>query len=228
MNNAKSLCDIFINKGINFFAGVPDSLLAEFSNELEDNSNYIKHLICPNEGSAVAAALGYYSATKKTPVVYMQNSGLGNAINPLVSLAHKKVWSIPIVLVIGWRGNIKLKDEPQHIQQGKITRNILNLLGINYKVFDDCKSELIIKNLIKKAIQSSSPTALLFRNKYISPQHNVNKITFKNNNKITRFDAISSVLSNTNKEDIIIATTGKTARELYLLQKNKISRILIY
>ena len=73
--------------------------------------------------------------------------GLGNAINPLVSLAHKKVWSIPIVLVIGWRGNIKLKDEPQHIQQGKITRNILNLLGINYKVFDDCKSELIIKKL---------------------------------------------------------------------------------
>ena len=100
----------------------------------------------------------------------MQNSGLGNAINPLISLAHKKVWSIPIVLVIGWRGNSKLKDEPQHLQQGKITKNILNLLGINYIVYDDCKSEFIIKDLIKNAIQNSSPTALLFRKKYKSPK----------------------------------------------------------
>ena len=111
MNNNKSLFETFTSQGIDFFSGVPDSLLAEFSSELEGNSKKIKHLICPNEGNAIASAIGYHAVTKKISVVYMQNSGLGNAINPLISLAHKKVWSIPIVLVIGWRGNDKLKDD---------------------------------------------------------------------------------------------------------------------
>ena len=221
MHNNKSLFEIFNNQGVDFFSGVPDSLLAEFSSELEANSKKIKHLICPNEGNAIATAIGYHAATKKISVVYMQNSGIGNAINPLISLAHKKVWSIPIVLVIGWRGNIKLKDEPQHLQQGKVTKDFLDLLGIKYKVFIENKSEVIIKDLIKKSYQSSSPTALLFTEKYLSPNLKTNKIIIKNKNKLSRIIAIDCILKNKNKKDILIATTGKTARELYLLQRNK-------
>ena len=221
MNNNKSLFETFTSQGIDFFSGVPDSLLAEFSSELEGNSKKIKHLICPNEGNAIASAIGHYAVTKKISVVYMQNSGLGNAINPLISLAHKKVWSVPIVLVIGWRGNVQLKDEPQHLQQGKVTKDFLNLLGIKYKVYIKNKSELIIKDLIKNSYQSSSPTALLFSEKYLSPNLKKKKSIFKNKNKLSRFTAIDSVLKNKNKKDILIATTGKTARELYLVQRNK-------
>tara|TARA_X000000950_G_scaffold167153_1_gene204113 strand:- start:2601 stop:3740 length:1140 start_codon:yes stop_codon:yes gene_type:complete len=220
-NKYKSLYEIFIAQGINFFVGVPDSLLAQFSSELEVNSNKIRHIVCPNEGNAIAAAIGYYAATKNSAVVYMQNSGLGNAVNPLVSLAHKKVWNVPIVLLIGWRGNIKLKDEPQHLHQGKITKNLLNLLGIKYQVYNEKNSEYIIKDLIKKANQSSSPKALLFKEKYISPNLKLIKTKPKNKNRMLRINVINTILEHKKEKDVLIATTGKTARELYLMQREK-------
>ena len=107
----------------------------------------------------------------------MQNSGLGNAINPLISLAHKKVWAVPMVLIIGWRGSYGIKDEPQHIQQGKITKNFLNLLGIEFEVFKDLNNLNSITKLITK-VKNKLPVAILFK-KYISP-------AFKNTNKINK------------------------------------------
>lgn len=131
---------------ISFFTGVPDSILKEFSIYIEHKK--IKHIQATNEGSAVALASGYYLSNKKIPAIYLQNSGLGNAINPLISILHKKVYSIPSLLIIGWRGAPGLKDEPQHLTKGKITKNLLNLAGIKYCIINDEKSLKKLSNLI--------------------------------------------------------------------------------
>ena len=123
------LIKVFKKNNINFFTGVPDSVLKELSYKLQkkDKKN---HIIATNEGAAVSIGIGHYLSTNKIPVIYMQNSGLSNAINPLISIAHKKVYSIPLVLVIGWRGSPSSKDEPQHNVKGKITKKLLKLLNI--------------------------------------------------------------------------------------------------
>ena len=223
MEPTKSLYEIFAKNDVSFFTGVPDSLLADLSSELESNLNDTNHVICPNEGSAIATALGNYAATKNIPVVYMQNSGLGNAINPLISLTHKRVWSIPMVLVIGWRGSYGSKDEPQHKQQGKVTPGFLSLLGIEYEIYNENNAYNIIKRLIERSKKKSSPVALLFKEKYKSPYNKIKKSFYKNKAKMSRMQAIKTVLNSLDKKDILISTTGKTSRELYLLQKqNKI------
>ena len=106
--------------GINFFTGVPDSLLKEFCLCIDRETNDESHIIAANEGNAIALASGYFLAKESIPLVYMQNSGLGNAINPLLSLCDEKVYSIPMILLIGWRGEPGIKDEPQHTKQGLI------------------------------------------------------------------------------------------------------------
>ena len=113
MIEVKSLLNLFKKNNIDFFSGVPDSVLKNFSSVLE-NKNKKKHVITTNEGSAVSVGIGYHLSTKKMACIYMQNSGLSNALNPIISIAHKNVYSIPMVLVIGWRGSPKKKDEPQH------------------------------------------------------------------------------------------------------------------
>ena len=215
------LYDLFFDQGIKFFAGVPDSLLSEFSKELENNNKFITHLICPNEGSAIGSAIGYYAAKKKIPAVYMQNSGLGNAINPIISLASKKVWSIPMVLIIGWRGSYGIKDEPQHKQQGKVTEKFLKLLGIEYQIYKDFNSPKAIQTLIMKATKNKTPVALLLKEKYSSPTLGKNVNIIKDI-KLSRFNAIKTIKKSLHNNDIVISTTGKTSRELFLLQrKNK-------
>ncbi len=113
-----------------------------------------KNIIASNEGSAVGIAIGYYLSSKKIPIVYMQNSGLGNAINPLISLADKNVYKVPIFLIIGWRGEIKnnFRDEPQHITQGKVTEDFLKKLNIKYKIINSKSNfKKIIKYLSEKS-----------------------------------------------------------------------------
>ena len=130
---------------VNFFTGVPDSVLKKLSSGFKG-----KHIIVNDEGTAISLAAGYYLSSKKIPCVYMQNSGLGNAINPLISITHKNVYSIPSILIIGWRGSPGSKDEPQHQAKGKITKNILKLLGIKFCVLkkktDLNKFNSLIKN----------------------------------------------------------------------------------
>ena len=124
-----------LNKNkIHFFTGVPDSILKSLSPYFEKNKK--NHIIAVNEGNAVAIAAGYHLSTKKLPCVYLQNSGLGNAINPLASITHSKVYSIPMLLLIGWRGSPNLKDEPQHKVKGGITKKLLKLLGIKYCIIN--------------------------------------------------------------------------------------------
>ena len=136
---------------IRFFTGVPDSILKNFSSHLQ-NLPKKNHLIATNEGSAVSIGIGYYLATKKMACVYMQNSGLSNAINPLISIADKKVYSIPLMLVIGWRGSPKIEDEPQHMVKGKITERLLKLLKIKYCVLKKDRDLSKVNTMVNREI----------------------------------------------------------------------------
>ena len=133
MIRVNSLLDLLKKNNINFFTGVPDSVLKELSFSLQ-NKNKNNHIIATSEGAAVSLGIGHYLSTGHTPVIYMQNSGLANALNPLISIAHEKVYSIPLILIIGWRGSPKIKDEPQHNVKGQITESLLKLLNINYTI----------------------------------------------------------------------------------------------
>ena len=141
----KELLNTLKKNKISFYTGVPDSVLKNLSNYF-DRLDKTKHIIATNEGSAISIGIGYYLSTKKIACVYLQNSGLGNAINPLISVAHKKVYSIPMLLMIGWRGSYNQKDEPQHNTKCKITPQLLKLLDINYCILRKKKTYLNLIN----------------------------------------------------------------------------------
>ena len=217
------LAELKKNK-INYFAGVPDSVLKHFTNYLEKNRKF-KNLTLVNEGSAVAAAIGYYLATQKIPCVYMQNSGLGNSINPLISIAHNKVYQIPILLMIGWRGAPKLKDEPQHLAKGQITKQILKLCGIKFCVLNTKKDLSKLKKLINFSKKNKRIIACLIKNNTLQTNKRLNKIQPKLKQKdITRAFFVENFLKLVNKKTKIISSTGYLSRELYSkIQKLKLS-----
>ena len=148
MIEVNSLIKLLKKNKTDFFTGVPDSVLKELSYSLQNKSKR-NHIIATNEGSAVSLGIGHYLSTKKVPCIYMQNSGLANALNPLISIAHEKVYSIPLILVIGWRGSPGIKDEPQHNVKGQITENILRLLNIKYTII---RSDADLKKFEKQII----------------------------------------------------------------------------
>ena len=121
MIKVSSLIALLKKNNSNFYTGVPDSVLKELSISLQHKSKK-NHIIATNEGSAISIGIGHYLSTKKVPCIYMQNSGLSNALNPLISIAHPKVYSIPLILIIGWRGSPKVKDEPQHNVKVKLPK----------------------------------------------------------------------------------------------------------
>ena len=223
MINPDAFCLALKKVGYSFVTGVPDSLLKELS------KNFIKkfkknHIISTNEGSAVGFAIGYYLGNKKPAVVYLQNSGLGNIINPITSLANPKVYGIPMLLIIGWRGEIKnkfqIKDEPQHKFQGEITLKQLKLLNIPHKIIDSKTKNFvkIINDLKKKSLRSKTPVAIVVRkDTFLKSIHN-----FSNKKKynFVREDAIKDIIKTTKGTNtVIVSTTGMTSRELYELRK---------
>ena len=176
---------------INFFSGVPDSVLKNLVNFF-DKEKKIKHHIAVNEGNAVSLGIGYHLATKKLPCIYLQNSGLGNAINPLISIAHPKIYSIPMLLVIGWRGSPKKSDEPQHNVKGKITINLLKLLNIKYCILKSNSNFKKLNELIKYSIKFNKPVACL-----IEPGNLSKKTTYKiklKTKNFKRLDALKEIL----------------------------------
>lgn len=206
------------NIGIDFFCGVPDSLLKEFCLLLDTNSSY-NNYITPNEGSSIALGSGHYLATGKPACIYLQNSGLGNTINPLVSLASKDVYNIPMLLVIGWRGEPGFNDEPQHNLQGKITRNLLKLLDIKFfEITNKLTSNQLNRVFLEISTRLSNleRVALLIGKNVFSPSD----ISMKKNlskKTLSREQAIKVILDNIDTKSPIISTTGKTSRELYEL-----------
>ena len=217
IDSKKLLKELNKNK-ISFFTGVPDSILKFFSKELENQSTK-KHILAVNEGSAVATGIGYYLSTKKIPCIYFQNSGLGNAINPLISIAHKNVYSIPLLLLIGWRGSPKKPDEPQHTNKGKITLQILKLLNIKYIILRKNDDLSKMKKLINEAKKTSQQVACLIEKETLIKSDKVKNI--KNTFKILRSEFIYNLLKNINTKSKIISTTGYTSRELYQIRKDK-------
>ncbi len=209
------------NNKLDFATGVPDSLLKDLCFDFEKiyKSN---HITASSEGSAVATAIGYNLKTNKIPIVYLQNSGFGNAINPLISLADKDVYSIPIFLIMGWRGELgkKIKDEPQHISQGKITTKLLKNLGIKYEILSQ-KSDFIkiIKDLKRYSEKNKSTVCLLVRKN--SFQSN-KKIKSSSDKLILRERYLEFLIKKLPKRSILITTTGILSREVYdILKKNK-------
>ncbi len=206
---------------INFFTGVPDSLLKNFCGYVEDNVKRINHIIAANEGNAIAIASGHYLATNKIPLVYMQNSGLGNAINPLLSLCDPDVYSIPMIILIGWRGEPGVKDEPQHVKQGKVQKDLLDTLDIPYECIS--KDEKNINGKISKCVSlarnKSRPVAILVRKgtfeKYVIKNNN------NSNNIMSREDALNLIIKNINQKAIIVSTTGKTSREIFEIREKR-------
>ena len=220
MIEANSLFKVLINNKVNFFTGVPDSVLKNFTYILDSHKKKIRHIITANEGGAVALAAGNYLATKNPALVYMQNSGLGNAINPLISICHSKVYSIPLILIIGWRGSPKEKDEVQHQLKGKITPSILKLLNIKFLVLNKSSDLKKIKNLINYSKDKKKPIAFLIKNNVLSFKKNYQNDK-KKNNYLTRKKVINELLSHIPKKTKIISTTGFTSRELFQIRKDK-------
>jgi phosphonopyruvate decarboxylase len=223
MLNCKEFFDLLHGEGIDFFSGVPDSLLKFFNSYILDNVDQNQHIIAANEGNAIALASGYYLATTKIGLVYMQNSGLGNAINPLVSLSDKEVYGIPVLLLIGWRGEPGLKDEPQHQKQGKITLKLLETLDIPYEILtkdiEDTKMKL--SYAIKYMNKFNAPFALVVKKGTFEKYEQINES--QQNYELSREKAINLIIDNIDEQDIVVSTTGMISRELFesRIQKNQ-------
>lgn len=214
--------DALISNGVDFFTGVPDSLLKDFCGYISDNASINKNIISANEGSALSIAAGYNIATGKLPLVYLQNSGLGNLLNPLLSLADKEVYSIPMILLIGWRGEPGHKDEPQHIKQGRVQNSILDAIEVPYFILDSTVAEVsdFITDVVETAIIKQAPVAIIVREKSFF-EYKIRTIN-KNTYKLTRENAIVKIMETMPDDCVIVSTTGKASREVYENQ-NKIN-----
>ena len=202
------------NFGIDFYAGVPDSLLKNMCAYITDHFDATHNIISANEGAAVGLAAGHYLATEKPACVYMQNSGEGNIINPIASLTDKEVYNIPVLLLIGWRGRPGVHDEPQHVKQGKITTGLLNVMGINYEVL--AKEEDKAFKQIEKAVnalKNKEMFALVIEKdtfeEYKLQNVEVNDLT------MSREEAVQTVAASLGERDCIVSTTGMISRELF-------------
>jgi len=215
MLDCEKFYNLLVDREIEFFTGIPDSLLKDFNAYIIDNVTNDKHIIAANEGASIALAAGHYLATKKIGLVYMQNSGLGNAVNPLISLVDKEVYSIPLLLIIGWRGEPNKKDEPQHVKQGRITLKLLDTLEIPFEVLPDDIED--VKESLEKAFkymnEYKAPYAFVVR-KGIFEKYECKNET-EQNYDLSRESAIKIIVNNLGDNDMIVSTTGMTSRELF-------------
>lgn len=216
---AADFCAVLEKVGIDFYCGVPDSLLKNLCAYIDHNYSSQQHIIAANEGNAVALAMGRYMGSGQPAVVYMQNSGLGNAVNPLTSLVDPLVYSIPMLMVIGWRGEPGVKDEPQHIKQGAITEQQLQILDIPYVVMGpDTDLEKCILPLLNVMAQQCRPVAILVQ-KDVFRKGQTDK-TPQLDSLLKREQVLSILLVIFEPDDVIVSTTGKTSREVFELRKN--------
>ena len=200
--------------GVDFYTGVPDSLLKPVCFYLADHAGD-KHVVAANEGGGVALACGYHLATGKVPLVYLQNSGQGNTINPLISLADRDVYSIPLFLLIGWRGEPGTKDEPQHVKQGKVTVSLLDAMDIPHRVLlpEPEGARRCVDDLLEIAKTERRPVALMVRKDTFEPYKPSDPPA--DNFQMTREQAIETIVAALSETDAVVSTTGKISRELY-------------
>ena len=209
---------ILKQNNVEFISGVPDSIFKDLCLEFENNFK-TKHIVAANEGSSIGLAIGYHLASNRIPIVYLQNSGLGNIINPITSLASSKVYKIPMILIIGWRGEIlgnkQLSDEPQHKDQGMITKKMLKTINIKYKILDKKSNFKYIFSILKEeAIKSSRPVALLVRKNTFYKFNLKKKLIIKKSKFFSREEALLTLIKKLPKKIPKISTTGMLSREL--------------
>ena len=201
--------------GINTITGVPDSTLKQFCDGLQNYHGNLKHYVPVNEGAAVGLAIGSYLADGKPVCVYMQNSGIGNAINPIASLANRDVYGIPILFLVGWRGEPGVKDEPQHVFQGKITCELFETLTIPYEIVDKDTSWEQMEEILKKAsgvLAKGDQFAIIVKK---GTFEKADPFVWENGNTLNREEALATILKEGGHEAVLISTTGKISRELY-------------
>lgn len=216
--DAEALCGMI---GANFYTGVPDSQLSALCACLYDRYGVSsRHVIAANEGNAAALAAGYHLATGETPVVYLQNSGLGNLVNPAASLLSPAIYGIPCLLIVGWRGEPGVHDEPQHSFQGEITLQLLELLDIpSFVLTPDTTAEQVsaklaeYRALFKKGRQCAfvvSKGALTYGG----------RAAYGNPYPMSREEAIRRIVQAAG-EDLLVSTTGKASRELFEIREER-------
>lgn len=221
MVNVDKVYSTFIADDVDFFTGVPDSLLKNICAYITDNAPKEKNIIAANEGAAVGIAAGYHMATGKLSLVYMQNSGLGNTVNPLLSLADEKVYSIPMLLMIGWRGEPGTKDEPQHKKQGEVTLALLEAMQIPYVILDNEEDKALVQihDIVASAKKKSIPHAIVIRKDTFGKYKLKNES--KNDYPVSREEALKIVINHLKDTDIVVSTTGKLSRELFEYRETK-------
>ncbi len=220
MLDQEKVFHILAEYGVSFFTGVPDSYLNGFCNYALKNCGN-RHIIAANEGNAVGIASGHYFASREIPLVYMQNSGMGNAINPLASLADKAVYSVPMVLLIGWRGQPDTGDHPQHELQGEITPKLLDVMHIPYTILEDDEMhfEETIKTATTYCAENRQPYALIAPKGVMASGEKADNRD--NVYPMSREEAIEVILDHMPDDAIYSATTGRATRELFFLREKK-------
>jgi len=213
MVNQQSLFEALDRLGVKFFTGVPDSLLNDFCLYMTNNIPDSHHVMAANEGNAVGIAAGNYMATGNIPVVYMQNSGIGNAANPLLSLTHDCVYGIPMILVIGWRGDPSINDHAQHKKQGELTPVLMKDMDIPYEILDS--DDTVIDKFtwaVNKAKEISAPVALIAKKAILTQKEK--KQQYPESPLMNREEAVSAVLDVFGADAVYLGTTGRATREL--------------
>ncbi len=214
MINQAQLFEALDKLGVKFFTGVPDSLLNDFCLYLVNNIPYGQHVMAANEGNAIAIAAGNYMATGNIPVVYMQNSGIGNATNPLLSLTHDCVYGIPMILVIGWRGDPSINDHAQHKKQGELTPVLMSDMDIPYEILDD--DDTVVDKFtwaVNKAKEISAPVALIAKKAILTQKEK--KQTYADSKLMNREEAVAAVVDVLGEDAIYLGTTGRATREVH-------------
>ena len=202
--------------GLNFFTGVPDSQLRALCDYLMDRYGIGEHhVVAANEGAAVGLAAGHYLATGEPAVVYMQNSGIGNAVNPICSLVNEKVYAIPVLFIVGWRGEPGVHDEPQHVFQGEITRELLDCLDVkNFIISKETTKEELADYFekIKSEFKIGHQCAIIIKKDSLETEL---KMKYENDNPMSREEVVHLFVDHMRTDDIIVSTTGKLSRELF-------------
>jgi phosphonopyruvate decarboxylase len=216
MISCENLFEIFKKNDLSFFTGVPDSTFKDWMKFLADeHEGRLTNVISCNECEAVAIATGYNLATGKIGVTYMQNAGEGKTVNPLTSLCDREVYSIPMLLMIGWRGEPGKKDEPQHVKMGKVTLPLLETLEVPYQILPDTveEAEKVIVEMKEKAMKMQGPVAIIMKKGLLEKYEE--KRDRKTDYEMKREDAIKIIVDNLKGSEAIVSTTGKTSRELF-------------
>lgn len=207
--------------GIETITGIPDSTLKSFCEYISNAGKtcFTQHVVTENEGASIGIAIGEYLSVGKPACVYMQNSGLGNIVNPITSMANKDVYGIPMLLIVGWRGEPGVKDEPQHKYMGKITDTLLDVLNIKYVILEKDTSERELKDIMNRArecFEQNEQFALIVKPGVLDK---IDTSVHSNRNSLIREDVIEKIVRRIQPEDIVISTTGKISRELYELSE---------